>query len=255
MKAPVIFTPEYYACMRDLESKGWWNAAMRDVMAMMLARAGLPASGWMLDVGCGSGQTMLWFLSEHAGWRAIGLDIAPEGLDAARAFGLTTLTRATVLQLPYPDRCADLVVTLDVLQHLPLGGDVAALGEMRRVLKPGGHLFIRTNAQAFPRTADDPAFNFHRYTPAELRAKLVAAGLAVLRLGRLNALLGLGEIPRELRARMDDGPGYHGTLARAKPGNTAVGAVKQAWLRLEGHAVRAGVQLPLGRTIIALGRA
>src|SRR4030095_5096768 len=27
---PRIFTPEYYARMRELETSGWWNAAMRD---------------------------------------------------------------------------------------------------------------------------------------------------------------------------------------------------------------------------------
>ena len=31
MTAPRIFTPEYYARMRELEAGSWWNAAMRDV--------------------------------------------------------------------------------------------------------------------------------------------------------------------------------------------------------------------------------
>ena len=56
--------------------------------------------------------------------------------------------------LPFADRSIDLVITLDVMQHLPLGsGDKQALAELRRVLKAGGHLPVRTNAQSFPWTS------------------------------------------------------------------------------------------------------
>ncbi len=80
------------------------------------------------------------------------------------------ITRASALALPYPSGTADVVISLDVLQHVPLGGgDVTALREMRRVLKPGGWLFVRTNAQSFPATADDHEYQFHRYEPRELQ--------------------------------------------------------------------------------------
>ena len=81
--APKIFTPEYYARMRDLESASWWNAGMRDVAASVLEVAELPARGVMLDVGCGSGQTMTWFRRLRPDWRTVGLDVASEGLGAA----------------------------------------------------------------------------------------------------------------------------------------------------------------------------
>src|SRR5688500_20290410 len=86
--APLIFTPEYYRRMRELESGSWWNAGMREVAAAMLTDAGLPPAGLMLDVGCGSGQTMRWFARLRPGWQAIGLDVAADGLAAARAFGI-----------------------------------------------------------------------------------------------------------------------------------------------------------------------
>jgi SAM-dependent methyltransferase len=255
MSAPEIFTPAYYEQMRALEAHGWWNAAMRDIAAMLLSELRLPAAGVMLDVGCGSGQTMHWFRRRHRGWRTIGLDVAPEGLEAARLAGEAGLLRASALELPLRDASADGIITLDVLQHLPLdGGDVSALRECRRVLRPGGFLLVRTNAQAFPRAADDRAKNFHKYEPAELRGRLEAAGFEVSRLGRVNALLGLAEIPRELRAsRRRGGAGYHGILADA--GRPGVGAkLKRAWLRQEGRLLRAGISLPLGRTIVALCR-
>src|SRR6188768_1439950 len=140
MEAPRIFTPEYYRRMRDLESASWWNAGMRDVAASLLGDVPLPKAGLLLDVGCGSGQTMQWFAASHPAWRVVGLDVATEGLVAARALGSTTVLEGSALDLPVPSGSVDLVVTLDVLQHLPLqGGDRRALAEMARVLKPGGH--------------------------------------------------------------------------------------------------------------------
>lgn len=256
MNAPRIFTREYYARMRALESGGWWNGGMRDVAAMLLAEAGLPASGTLLDIGCGSGQTMAWFLEGHPGWSATGIDVAPDGVKAARSMGLERVVLASALDLPFASGTMDLTITLDVLQHLPLpGGDAAALREMRRVLRPGGHLFLRTNAQAFPRTSDDHEFDFHKFEPDELRRKLEGAGFRVLRLSRLNALLGLAEIPRELRATRSGGDGYHGILAEPPAAASLGAAMKRGWLRVEGGAVRRGWRLPVGRTIVALCRA
>ncbi len=254
MSAPRIFTADYYERMRRLEDGGWWNAAMRDAAAMLLEHADLPESGTLLDIGCGSGQTMAWFEAENPGWETTGVDVAPEGLTAARALGLKSVYSASALQLPFRDESVDLVITLDVIQHLPLdGGDDTALREIRRVLRPGGLLLLRTNGQAFPRTSPDAAFNFRKYRTSELRPKLEAAGLEVVRLSRINALLGLAEIPRELRAGRAEGAGYHGILAT--PSQRGAGAVlKRWWVRQEGRAVRAGWRLPTGRTILALCR-
>ena len=253
--APRIFTPEYYARMRELEAGSWWNAAMRDVAAMLLTDVDLPHTGTILDVGCGSGQTLTWFSHRFAAWRTLGCDISSDAVSAASALGFE-IAQASALELPYPSATADVVVTLDVLQHVPLGGgDLTALREMRRVLKPGGWLFIRTNAQSFPTTDDDHEFQFHRYEPRELREKLKVTGFTVHRLSRVNALLGLAEIPRELRARRVQSADYHGILATTRSAGSWTSAAKRAWVRLEGQAVRRGVRLPAGRTIVALCRA
>jgi SAM-dependent methyltransferase len=248
---PRIFTPQYYQRMRDLESGSWWNAGMRDVASSLLSFLALPARGIMLDIGCGSGQTMSWFTRSRPGWRSFGLDVAPEGLAAATALG-ESVTRASALDLPARSASIDLVMTLDVLQHLPLdGGDRRAMAEIARVLKPGGHVFIRTNGQSFPKAADDPVYQFHKYQTAELRSKLAATGLRVIRIGRLNALLGLAEIPRELRAGGSK-HSYHGLLSTPRREPRWRAEIKRAWLRVEGRLVARGGDWPLGRTIVAI---
>ena len=254
VSAPRIFTPEYYARMRDLEDASWWNAGMRDVAALLLGTARLPSVGTMVDVGCGSGQTMAWFRHLRPEWRTVGLDVSRDGLVAGIGRGVRHLFCGSALEVPLPPLAADLIVSLDVLQHLPLdGGDRRALAEMHRILRPGGHLLVRTNAQAFPHTPDDHEYQFRKYRAEELRAALASAGFEVVRLGRVNALLGLAEIPRELRARRDE-YSYHGLLAHPTSHVTMTGRLKRGWLRFEGRLLTRGWRLPLGRTIFALGR-
>lgn len=252
---PRIFTPEYYARMRELEHLSWWNAGMRDIAGMLLRRVRLAPAGTLLDAGCGSGQTMKWFLGEHEGWQATGIDVAAEGIKAARLAGLS-VQQASVLALPFGDNSIDLVITLDVLQHLPLdGGDGIALGEFSRVLKPGGILLVRTNAQSFPPAADDHQYSFRKYEPEALRRAIVSAGFDIELLGRTNAMLGLAEIPRELRAGRAQKSEYHGILAEPRHERSLPRALKRAWLGMEGRALAAGWKLPFGRTMFALCRA
>lgn len=255
MTAPRIFTAEYYERMRSLESGSWWNAAMRDAAGRLLEHASLPERGLLVDIGCGSGQTMSWWAALHPEWMCAGLDVAPEGVQAAAAAGLAVM-EGSALALPFGDHSADCAITLDVIQHLPLkGGDEIALREMYRVLKRGGYLLIRTNAQAFPHAPEDPEFEFRKYEPRDLRQKLATVGFDVVRLGRINALLGLAEIPRELRAMRDQArDGYHGILAQTASRGGLGSALKRKWVGLEARAVAAGWQLPLGRTILALCR-
>ena len=255
MSAPKIFEPAYYERMAALEEIGWWNAGMRDLAARLLRGARLAPRGVLLDVGCGSGQTMSWFRRQWPGWETLGLDLALEGLRAARAGARERVLAGSALSLPLPDACVDGVITLDVLQHLPLGGgDLQALGEIHRVLRPGGVLFVRTNSQSFPYSPDDAAYSFHKYTVPELRRKLEGVGFVVHRLGRVNALLGLAEIPRELRARRRAGGSYVGLLAGV-PKRTLAWHLKRSWLGVESALVAAGMSLPLGRTMVALARA
>lgn len=250
--SPLIFTAEYYARMRELEAASWWNAAMRDIESTLLSRSRIPSTGLFVDVGCGSGQTMAWFLRDHQHWKGIGFDVAADGLDFARNNGLH-VSRATALQLPLPENSVDLIISLDTLQHLPLdGGDASALREFLRALRPHGFLLLRTNAQSFPRARDDREFSFRKYETHTLRRKLLDAGFDVRILGRCNALLGLAEIPRELNASRQMKSDYHGILAKPEPRSGFLDGLKKAWLRLEGRAVAAGVSLPLGRTILAL---
>jgi ubiquinone/menaquinone biosynthesis C-methylase UbiE len=253
-QAPRIFSKEYYQRMRLLEDGAWWNAGMRDIASSLLAKVDLPERGMLIDIGCGSGQTMTWFARNHPGWKLSGVDISSDAVVAARKAGLPVVA-GSATALPFSDASSDLVITFDVVQHLPLpDGDGLALAEMKRVLRPGGFLLLRTNSQSYPRTIDDPANLFRKYEPEMLQTRMRKAGLEMIFLSRANALLGLAEIPRELRATRKEGRGYHGILADAPGPGGILSSLKRAILRAEGSAISAGARLPLGRSIVALCR-
>lgn len=257
MTLPPIFSPEYYAHWRDFEARHWWTAGMRDVAAMLFEHVDMPEQGTLLDVGCGSGQGMHWFRKFRPEWKTVGIDLGMEGLVAAARSGLHDVTLGTATILPIASESVDAIVTLDVMQHLPLaGGDRMALAEMYRVLKPGGLVFIRTNVQSFPRVADDTDAVWRKYEPADLEAKLTEAGFAIVRLSRINALLGLAEIPGELRrrARGQRHSSYDVVVNPLPPRISWASPVKRWWLRWEGRAVGRGVRLPTGRSLVALAR-
>lgn len=95
-------------------------------------------SGMLVDVGCGIGTLLKQ--ARDRGWRAIGFELSLEAVAQARAHGLEVYESAWP-PCALPDESADVVVFLNVLDHLPR--PFAAIEEARRVLRPGGLLYVR----------------------------------------------------------------------------------------------------------------
>jgi ubiquinone/menaquinone biosynthesis C-methylase UbiE len=96
----------------------------------------------VLEVGFGSGVS---FLNLHEMYREIhGVDLtaAVESVtEAFKARGVPAfLRRGDVRDLPYPEGHFDTVLLISILEHLKPGDLDQALGEISRVLKPGGQM-------------------------------------------------------------------------------------------------------------------
>lgn len=100
-----------------------------------------------LDAGCGPGTITLDLADLVAPGPVIGLDTTTEVLtQAAHAASLRPSTNASfitadVCDMAFVDACFDVVHAHQLLHHL--ARPVEALGEMRRVLRPGGLLAVR----------------------------------------------------------------------------------------------------------------
>jgi SAM-dependent methyltransferase len=123
-----------------------------------------------------------------AGW-VTGIDISREALLFHPAAD-RRVAQASVLSLPFKPESFDLLICLDVLQHLPTdGGDVSALKEMYRVLVPGGRLLVRANSrQGMLQDAEERDVDFQRYLLPEVELACTAAGFVVERATYANAL-------------------------------------------------------------------
>lgn len=94
----------------------------------------------VLDVGCGNGRYTGRLREAFPAAEVIGVDLA-EGILASVPEPTVV---ADVADLPFEDGSADVVLAMHMLYHVPDIG--AALDELRRVLAPGGVLFVSTLA-------------------------------------------------------------------------------------------------------------
>ncbi|HEY3108540.1 MAG TPA: methyltransferase domain-containing protein, partial [Chloroflexota bacterium] len=178
---------QQYLQMRAVEDRHWWYLGMRAIAQDVIASLNLPPAALILDAGCGTGGNAA-LLERHG--RFVGVDLSDLALELAAERGRRPLARASVAALPFPDATFDLVTSFEVLYHRAVGDDVAALAELRRVLRPGGNLLLRLPAHEWLRGAHDAAVHTERrYTAAGLRARLAGAGLEPRRLTYLNSLL------------------------------------------------------------------
>jgi SAM-dependent methyltransferase len=89
-------------------------------------------------------------------------------------------TQASAAALPFQDAVFDLVMAMDIIEHVV--DDEAVLREVARVLRPGGALVISSTLHPDSWTSfDDVVGHFRRYLPQELLARLAHHGLPLER--------------------------------------------------------------------------
>ncbi len=119
-----------------------------------LFEAEISPSAKLLDAGCGDGWPNGVWLTEHA-TDYTGVDISEAGIANATQAGLNVQLIEDASELPFPDNTFDVVVCVEVMEHLFAPLDAAR--EMWRVLKPGGKLIATVPNIAYWRRRADMA--------------------------------------------------------------------------------------------------
>jgi SAM-dependent methyltransferase len=173
--------PNEYATMFRVEETHWWYHSLHDLIFQEL-RAELP--NWdenkILDAGCGTGAILKRLGNPE---KNAGIDLAPEAIEFCRRRGLTNVRQGDVSALPFDDASFDAIISSSVIYHDWVPDVARAIGEMRRVLRPGGLLIVNVPAFRFLHSAHDEAvMTARRFRKAEIRALLTEQGFEVRRL-------------------------------------------------------------------------
>ena len=150
----------------------------------------------LLDLGCGAGRHA--FEALRRGARVVALDYDEAELKDVSAMasamadsgeigdgGASGCARGDATRLPFPDGSFDRIIAAEVLEHI--ADDDAAMGELARVLRPGGTMAVTVPAWLAERLCWALSDEYHApfvpgghvriYTESGLRSRLRAAGL------------------------------------------------------------------------------
>jgi SAM-dependent methyltransferase len=175
-----------YDRMAEIDKDHWWFVARRKIIAALIERhRPKPGPLRILEVGAGTGSNLALL-------QRFGTVDAIEPDDDARAFaeqrsGLS-IKGGYLPHVPLDDGAYDLIVLLDVLEHIPQ--DVEALAYLRTKLAPGGRILVTVPGAPWMWSAHDVAHHHQRrYTGRQLRETFERAGLAPRFLSHFNTLL------------------------------------------------------------------
>ena len=235
---------EFEALQR--ESSSWWYIARRKLLREATAQAVRDKrEAHVLDFGASADLDLL----DAPGIRVLNAHSSLPHLAFHQIQGRHGLVCTAPEELAFCSNCFDVVVAGDSLQTV--SDDVAALRELRRVLRDGATLCL--TVPAYPSLwgeKDEARGHRRRYTGSELRRKLTNAGFEVTRVSYVVAI-GLFPAVLERIAKAI----FSKTITRKETGRSAhwADAAMVALLNCERFLIRY-INLPFGTRVICWAR-
>ncbi|MHB1947165.1 MAG: class I SAM-dependent methyltransferase [Gammaproteobacteria bacterium] len=127
-----------------------------------------PENATLLEIGCSSGFMLKRLSKAFPKSTILGSDVVSQPLHKlAETLPNIPLFRFDLLHCPFPDNSIDAVVILNVLEHIE--NDLAALQQIKRILKPGGIAIIEVPAGPHLYDIYDKVLmHYRRYTRSDL---------------------------------------------------------------------------------------
>jgi SAM-dependent methyltransferase len=178
------------------KAAGYFGHARTEILTLLPEQAGR-----VLEIGCGAGATMRWLRGVRAVTHASGVELMPDAAAQARAAFDTVTTGSVEAPGNLPDGPFDLILALDVLEHLADPHDVVA--RLAGLLAPAGSLIVSLLARGRFRYADEGILDrthLRFFDEHGARALLSAPPLAVDRIDYVTRIALAERIgPRALR--------------------------------------------------------
>ena len=230
----------------ELEEQHWWYRGRRRVIAECLRGLDLPTDPRILDAGCGSGRNMVDLARLGP---VTGVEISDASVERARERSIGDVVQCSITEMPFADSSFDLAVSLDVIEHIE--DQQRALGELYRVVAPGGTLVVMVPAYQWLWSEHD-VINHHerRYNARTLRAPAAQAGWKTQRTTYFNGLLLPVAIIHRRATRRSHlvGEPVSDLQRTPEPLNTLL-----EWpLALEARLIGLGLRIPAGLSLAAV---
>jgi ubiquinone/menaquinone biosynthesis C-methylase UbiE len=123
------------------------TARERVMKERLLDQAAVAAGDSVLDLGAGTGTLAIWLKQRCPGATVTGIDADPEVLARARRKAADAgceidFVEGFSTELPFEAESFDVMLSSLFFHHLMPADKRSTLAEVRRVLKPGGHLHV-----------------------------------------------------------------------------------------------------------------
>jgi SAM-dependent methyltransferase len=234
-----------YRRIAAVEDRHWWYVATRRLLAEQL-RPWLMAGGRFLDAGGGTGATGSWLAADG---HLIACDLEPLALQlyAESHPDVSGLAVADLGRLPFAADSFDAAVCVTVLYHAAVRSPAAVVGELARVVRPGGVVgLMEPGLRRLRRAHDRQTHAGRRFSVGDVRRLLVDNGLEVVRATGAYTFL----VPPAAVLAALDRDGRSSDLDRSGGGPS--GALAAA-ARVE-RAVLRRIGVPFGLSVVAVGR-
>lgn len=134
-------------------SKAWdWDVVKNPVWRIPSEESYYYVSRWkgkgysrLLDLGCGLGRHTVFFARQ--GFCVSAMDLSPEAVHSTEEWlkedGIPAEVKmGDMLSLPYPDAAFECLFSYHVISHTDTPGAKKIISEIRRVVMPGGEIFL-----------------------------------------------------------------------------------------------------------------
>ncbi len=177
---------ETYKILSNAERNHWWYLGRRALLGYFIEKlVDKKKQNLILDAGCSTGANLSFF--KQYGW-VCGLDFYREALRLCPSYDSARVIQADANNLPFLPESYDLIVALDLLEHLR--DDTKPLSEFNYVLKQNGYLIITVPAYKFLWSDFDIlSSHFKRYALKELKQGIEKAGFEIKKITYFNCLL------------------------------------------------------------------
>jgi SAM-dependent methyltransferase len=130
-----------------IEDRHWWWEGRRRLVKGFINNIRNQSNPKVLDVGCGTGETMSFVKKLIPDGQVWGIDKSRVAVKYATGRDHKNVRLADANKLPFRKNIFDAILALDVLEHIKTPERV--LQEIKRVLKPGGKMLITSPALKF----------------------------------------------------------------------------------------------------------